>query len=126
MIATKFYTQYLTLDVAVFIKVIIISGMSATSALAASSGAAVPLTMMTTTTSTTTASAASEIISPISFSAFNSAATLGHLSSRKDYYARTDLTFLVVFPLLFLAFNLCYWISLFFWRAGEENLMNGS
>ena len=100
--------------------------MSATSALAASSGAAVPLTMMTTTTSTTTASAASEIISPISFSAFNSAATLGHLSSRKDYYARTDLTFLVVFPLLFLAFNLCYWISLFFWRAGEENLMNGS
>ncbi len=97
--------------------------MNAAAALT-NSAAAVPLTMMTTaTTSTTTASAASEIISPtLSFNAFNSSANaLGHLSSRKDYYARTDLAFLVVFPLLFLAFNLCYWGSLFFWRSDEEN-----
>lgn len=104
------------------------TGMSATTALT-TSAAAVPLTMMTTTATTTTsaASAASEIISPtMSFNAFNSANhaanTLGHLSSRKDYYARTDLTFLVVFPLLFLAFNLCYWISLLFWRKDEEDI----
>ena len=61
------------------------------------------------------------ISNPISFNAFNAAATLGHLSQKKDYYARTDMTFLVIFPLLFLAFNLCYWISLFFWRVDEEN-----
>jgi len=100
------------------------AGMSATTALT-TSAAAVPLTMMTTATTTTSAaSAASEIISPTmsQFNALNSNHALGHLSSRKDYYARTDLTFLVVFPLLFLAFNLCYWISLLFWRRDEEEV----
>merc|ERR1719319_1938791 len=109
-------------------------GMSATTALTTSAAAAaMPLTMMTTATTTTSAasnliSANSEIISPtMSFNAFNlqsmqNANSLGHLSSRKDYYARTDLTFLVVFPLLFLAFNLCYWISLLFWRKDEEDI----
>ena len=107
-----------------------ILGMSATTALTTSAAAAaMPLTMMTTATTTTSAASAnSEIISPtMSFNAFNlqsmqNANSLGHLSSRKDYYARTDLTFLVVFPLLFLAFNLCYWISLLFWRKDEEGI----
>ena len=107
-----------------------ILGMSATTALTTSAAAAaMPLTMMTTATTTTSAASAnSEIISPtMSFNAFNlqsmqNANSLGHLSSRKDYYARTDLTFLVVFPLLFLAFNLCYWISLLFWRKDEEDI----
>merc|ERR1712203_410828 len=105
--------------------------MSATTALTASAAtAAMPLTMMTTAASAASnlISANSEIISPtMSFNAFNlqsmqNANSLGHLSSRKDYYARTDLTFLVVFPLLFLAFNLCYWISLLFWRKDEEDI----
>ena len=66
--------------------------------------------------------AATEMISnPDSFNAFNAAAALGHLRSRKDYYARINLTFLVVFSLLFGAFNVCYWISLFFWIVDEEN-----
>lgn len=106
------------------------TGMSATTALTTSAAAAaMPLTMMTTATTTTSAASAnSEVISPtMSFSAFNlqsmqNANSLGHLSSRKDYYARTDLTFLVVFPLLFFAFNLCYWISLLYWRKDEEEI----
>ena len=105
--------------------------MNATTALT-SAAVSVPLTMTAQCTNTATSTAAqqsasasaaaSEMISnPHSFNnAFNAAAALGHLSSRKDYYARTDLTFLVVFPLLFGAFNLCYWVSLFFWRADEE------
>ena len=65
--------------------------MNATTALT-SAAVSVPLTMTTCTTTTSSAAsglAASEMITnPVSFNAFNAAAALGHLSSRKDYYAR--------------------------------------
>jgi hypothetical protein len=35
-----------------------------------------------------------------------------------DNYSRTDLIFLVVFPLLFVLFNLCYWSTFYIWRYG--------
>ena len=35
-----------------------------------------------------------------------------------DNYSRTDLIFLVVFPLLFILFNLCYWTTFYVWRYG--------
>jgi hypothetical protein len=98
-------------------------GMTATTALT-TAVASVPLSMMTAaTTTTTTASDSSERIqTPMGYNSFSSAAALGHMSSagRKDYYAKTDLTFLVIFPLLFLAFNVCYWVSLYWWRLVEE------
>ena len=37
-------------------------------------------------------------------------------TSRRDNYAKTDITFLIVFPLLFIAFNICYWSALYVWR----------
>ena len=37
-------------------------------------------------------------------------------TSRKDSYARTDITFLIVFPILFIIFNVCYWSTLYAWR----------
>ncbi len=43
-------------------------------------------------------------------------------TARKDDYGRTDLVFLVVFPLLFGLFNVCYWASLYFWRFDDERL----
>jgi len=42
--------------------------------------------------------------------------TFPALPLRRDNYGRTDLVFLVVFPILFLIFNLFYWISLYWWR----------
>ena len=42
-------------------------------------------------------------------------------TSRKDNYARTDITFLIVFPILFIIFNLCYWSSLYVWRYQDED-----
>ncbi|XP_040575478.1 glycine receptor subunit alpha-2-like [Lepeophtheirus salmonis] len=36
-----------------------------------------------------------------------------------DKYAHTDLIFLAVFPILFLIFNLFYWITLYYWRLSE-------
>lgn len=50
----------------------------------------------------------------------STATALGHVQARKDNFAKTDLTFLIVFPLLFLAFNVCYWTSLYWWRYGEQ------
>lgn len=35
-----------------------------------------------------------------------------------DNYSRTDLIFLVVFPLLFVLFNICYWTTFYVWRYG--------
>ena len=65
--------------------------MNATTALT-SAAVSVPLTMTTCTTTTSSAAsglAASDMIShPVSFNAFNAASALGHLSARKDYYAR--------------------------------------
>ena len=43
-------------------------------------------------------------------------------SSRKDNYARTDITFLIIFPILFIIFNLCYWSSLYFWRFQDDDI----
>ena len=37
-------------------------------------------------------------------------------TSRRDNYAKTDIIFLIVFPLLFIAFNICYWSALYVWR----------
>ena len=42
-------------------------------------------------------------------------------SSRKDNFARTDITFLIVFPMLFIIFNLCYWSSLYVWRFQNDD-----
>ena len=36
---------------------------------------------------------------------------------KKDNYAMTDLTFLVVFPILFLAFNVLYWTGVYWTRT---------
>ena len=36
---------------------------------------------------------------------------------KKDNYAMTDLTFLVVFPILFLAFNILYWTGVYWTRT---------
>ena len=41
-------------------------------------------------------------------------------TSRKDNYARTDIIFLIVFPILFIIFNFCYWSSLYAWRLRHE------
>ena len=37
-------------------------------------------------------------------------------TSQKDNYARTDITFLIVFPILFIIFNVAYWTTLYAWR----------
>ena len=42
---------------------------------------------------------------------------------KKDNFAVTDLTFLVIFPLLFLVFNLLYWTAVLWTRRLEENLI---
>ena len=42
-------------------------------------------------------------------------------TSRKDNYARTDIIFLIVFPILFTIFNFCYWGALYFWRIHSDN-----
>lgn len=39
---------------------------------------------------------------------------------RRDNYGHTDLVFLIVFPLLFGAFNLFYWVSLYWWRWDDS------
>ena len=44
-------------------------------------------------------------------------------TSRKDNYARTDIIFLCVFPILFIIFNLCYWSALYFWRVQSDETM---
>ena len=36
---------------------------------------------------------------------------------KKDNYAMTDLTFLVLFPILFLAFNILYWTGVYWTRT---------
>ena len=36
---------------------------------------------------------------------------------KKDNYAMTDLTFLVLFPILFLAFNVLYWTGVYWTRT---------
>ena len=41
-------------------------------------------------------------------------------TSRKDNYARTDIIFLIVFPILFTIFNFCYWSALYFWRVQSD------
>ena len=41
-------------------------------------------------------------------------------TSRKDNYARTDIIFLCVFPILFLLFNFAYWGSLAVWRYQDD------
>ena len=41
-------------------------------------------------------------------------------TSRKDNYARTDIIFLIVFPILFLIFNFAYWSSLYAWRLQDD------
>ena len=43
-------------------------------------------------------------------------------TSRKDNYARTDIIFLIVFPILFLIFNFCYWSSLYAWRSQKDDI----
>ncbi len=46
---------------------------------------------------------------------------------RRDNYGRTDLCFLIVFPILFLIFNLFYWISLYWWRwRDDDDFMSGA
>ena len=35
----------------------------------------------------------------------------------KDRYTRTDITFLCVFPVMFIIFNIFYWGSLYVWRS---------
>lgn len=44
-------------------------------------------------------------------------------TSRKDNYARTDIIFLIVFPILFIIFNLCYWSALYVWRYHDDDLL---
>ena len=36
---------------------------------------------------------------------------------KKDNYAMTDLTFLIIFPILFLSFNLLYWTAVYWTRS---------
>ena len=42
---------------------------------------------------------------------------------KKDNYAVTDLAFLVVFPFLFLIFNLLYWTAVYYTRTREKNAL---
>ena len=42
---------------------------------------------------------------------------------KKDTYAVTDLTFLVLFPFLFLIFNLLYWTAVHYTRCGIEQYL---
>jgi len=39
---------------------------------------------------------------------------------KKDNYAVTDLTFLIVFPVLFLLFNILYWTAVWWTRSREQ------
>ena len=42
---------------------------------------------------------------------------------KKDNYAVTDLTFLLIFPLLFFIFNLLYWGGVYYTRNKEQNVL---
>lgn len=44
----------------------------------------------------------------------------GNRHMRRDNYGRTDLIFLVVFPVLFGIFNVFYWVSLYWWRWSDQ------
>ena len=35
----------------------------------------------------------------------------------KDKYTKIDITFLCLFPMMFIVFNICYWGSLYVWRS---------
>ena len=43
---------------------------------------------------------------------------------KKDYYAVTDLTFLIVFPVLFFLFNILYWTAVWWTRSREQMKYN--
>ena len=43
---------------------------------------------------------------------------------KRDNYALTDLAFFVVFPLLFVIFNLIYWWSIWWNRRNEQQMYN--
>ena len=44
---------------------------------------------------------------------------------KKDLYIMTDLTYLVIFPLLFLLFNLLYWSSVWWTRMDQLERFQG-
>ena len=43
---------------------------------------------------------------------------------KRDNYALTDLAFFVVFPILFVIFNLIYWSSIWWNRMNEQQMYN--
>ena len=43
---------------------------------------------------------------------------------KKDNYAVTDLTFLIVFPVLFFLFNILYWTAVWWTRTREQMKYN--
>ena len=43
---------------------------------------------------------------------------------KRDNYALTDLAFFVVFPILFVIFNLIYWSSIWWNRMNEQQMHN--
>jgi len=43
---------------------------------------------------------------------------------KKDNYALTDLAFFVLFPVLFILFNLLYWLTIWWSRTAEQQKYN--
>ena len=75
-------------------------------------------TTTTTTTATTNTTSTGVRTSP-SHLTRNFPSLHGPRNLRKDNFGRTDLTFLVIFPLLFAIFNVFYWVSLYWWRWSD-------
>lgn len=55
---------------------------------------------------------------------FNSDSRRGSKRNKamKDKYTKTDITFLMVFPVMFIIFNIFYWGSLYVWRSSNINV----